>query len=102
MSDLLETCQGWRIPLGEIPHTLKRLVRDRDGHPRGERINGYVECPKCGLAWPLIEEPDCWKNVAIVGELWVVDGWGPGTAECIECGKLFVDTFEGCFELRML
>jgi hypothetical protein len=80
---------------------LKRLSRffDADGHERGERINGYCQCPKCGLWWPRVEEPDMW--VEGEGGKWFIDGWW-GAAVCCECHLLMVEQPDGtpeCYRL---
>jgi hypothetical protein len=46
-----------------IVRLSRRLVREvGDLIERGERINGYVQCPNCDLWWPCVEEPDCWTE----------------------------------------
>lgn len=37
---------------------------DDEGFQTGQRINGFDQCPRCGLWWPCIEEPDCWEETA--------------------------------------
>lgn len=107
-ADLLTRLAGWRIPLGErLIRWLKRLSVDAEGYEGGQRINGYVECPRCGLCWPLIEEPEAWEQEFVSDgdgepmERWKATEWGPGTAECLECNLCFVDSFEGTFVLRI-
>ncbi len=72
---------------------------DPEGFQHGERINGYDQCPKCGLWWPCVEEPDCWTESAN-GE-WLATGWW-GAAVCCECNLLMVDQPDGrgeCYRL---
>jgi hypothetical protein len=103
--DLLRLIRGWRCPADQNAETFRRLLRrpafDQDGYMRAQRIHGIAQCPDCGLWWPLIEEVEAW--VAGTGEhdgKWIATEWGPGTAECIECGCIVVDTFDGCFVIR--
>lgn len=44
------------------PIPLTPMVVDDDGFERGQRINGYDECPRCRLWWPVVEEPDMWEE----------------------------------------
>lgn len=95
--------EGWRCPTDLAPDPfVVRLARDRSfddsGHETTERINGIVICPHCGLAWPVIEEPDAWCEQD--GKM-VVTEYDLGTAWCLECDRVFVSTFEGCFELKL-
>lgn len=74
-----------------------RLSRwfDSDGFERGERINGYDQCPRCGLWWPNEEEPCAWEG-SDGGEpsCWVaVDWWG--AAVCEACELLMVEQPDG-------
>ena len=87
-----------------LPHSDKPYVAylsrsfDEDGHERGERINGFDQCPKCGLWWPCIEEPDCWEED---GDKWKATGWW-GAAVCEECNLLMVEQPDGtpeCYQL---
>lgn len=72
---------------------------DEDGHERGQRINGYSQCPKCGLWWPCIEEPDCWEEDEPGS--WVAVGWW-GATVCEECELLMVEQPDGRDEVYQL
>ena len=78
--------------------TLKSSVDD-DGMEQGERINGYCECPKCGLWWPCVEEPDMWEEIE-PGK-WGATGWW-GAAVCGECNLLMADQPDGTSECYQL
>lgn len=69
---------------------------DEDKYERAERVDGHVFC--CGFAWPLVEDIEAWVEDGTLG-FWRAAEWGPGTAECFECGTIYVDTFDGCFAL---
>lgn len=71
---------------------------DKDRYERATRVNGCVVCPHCDLFCPYFEDVEAWTEQDGV---WRATEWGPGTAECLECGAVFVDTFDGCFELRI-
>lgn len=71
---------------------------DADGYERGERINGFCECPQCHAWWPCIEEPDHWEED---GERWKAIGWW-GAAYCDECGLLLVEQPDGTPEVYQL
>ena len=103
MIDLLDRIDGWRCPssLFQGDAFMVRLGRetiDREGYPHQLRINGAIQCPKCGLFWPLIEDSDEWTRV---DGKWRVSGFGLGMAECIECRKVFVENFDGVHELLL-
>lgn len=95
---------GIHCPVDLLTSNKPRLVLlsksfDEDGHERGERINGYCECPKCGLWWPVVEEPDSWTK----GDdgKWFADSWW-GAAVCGECLLLMVEQPDGmpeCYQL---
>jgi hypothetical protein len=71
-----------------------------DQNERGERIGGWSQCPKCGVWWPIVEEPDMWTE-SDDGTHWVAEGWW-GAAVCMDCGMLMVDQPDGtgeCYEL---
>lgn len=73
---------------------------DEESHERGERINGYCECPKCGLWWPIVEEPDCWEwNER--SQRWIATGWW-GAAVCEACELLMADQPDGTPECYYL
>lgn len=100
-ADMLERFRGAAVSANpQMPHVC--IVRgpwfDDQGHEQAERVNGHVFCPRCEIAVPFFEQPEAWIDQN--GE-WRATEWGPGTAECPECGCVFVDTFDGCFELRL-
>lgn len=101
-SHVFDNCRNWCSPApwrhGIFVVVTKQLAYDADGYERGERIHGVIECPYCDVVWPLIEEPECWEQH---GEKWKCIEWGPGTAECLECDRVFVDGFDGCFVLNL-
>ena len=73
---------------------------DDDGHERTERRNGATQCPKCGLWWPNIEEPDMWDLNDRTGR-WDATGWWGGVV-CCECNLLMVEQCDGtdeCYQL---
>lgn len=75
-----------------------------DGFEQGERINGYDQCPKCGLWWPCVEVPDCWEEDGLDehGNVrWKATGWW-GAAVCEECDLLMVDQPDGRGEVYQL
>lgn len=106
MTDLLTNIAGWCCPTvihdGE---TFRRMLSgptfDADGYQRAERIHGIAQCPDCGLWWPLIEQVEAWRHGRgkYRGKHLAIE-WGPGTAECLECGVVLVDSFDGCFVIR--
>lgn len=80
---------------------------DSEGFQRGERINGAVQCPQCGLWWPCVEEPEAWEEEG------QEDGWGMGTGRwlatewwggvvCGDCNLLMVDQLDGTPEVYSL
>ena len=72
---------------------------DGEGYERTERLNGAYQCPKCGLWWPVIEEPDMWVELA--DGRWRADGWW-GAAACESCRILMLDQPDGrseCYQL---
>lgn len=105
MVTLEQHIEGWGCGLVDpFECVLKRTVQLEvmDGSRMGRcetitRINGELQCPGCGLHWPMIEETDCWTEDA--AGVWRSTDFGPGTAECLVCDRIFIDTFEGCFEL---
>lgn len=96
--ELLTRIQGWRCPARyphehdqPFVHQLGQITFDKELFQRGERINGVTECPRCGLLWPSIEEPECWEEC---GRQKVAIEWGPGTAECLDCDICIVCGFD--------
>lgn len=75
------------------------LAFDAEGYERGERINGFVQCPKCHRWWPCIEEPDMW-NQRWDGK-WIASGWW-GASVCEDCDLLFVEQPDGTPETYRL
>lgn len=77
--------------------TVKNHGFDADGYERRERLESVVDCSVCD------EEVALWSDT----ESWVVkpDGkrlhssYGPAQGCC--CGRLYVHSFEGCFEYKM-
>lgn len=67
---------------------------------RGERIHGFDQCPKCGVWWPCIEEPDGWELNAD-DEVWLAISWWGGTI-CEDCGLLMVTQPDGTPETYRL
>ena len=65
----------------------------------GERINGFCQCPKCGLWWPNIEEPDMWTEN---DDGWMqATGWWGGCV-CSDCDLLMIEQPDGtpeCYDL---
>ena len=102
--DLLDRIRGWCCPTEShvgpfVRFTVKPHFDENDEHEQGERINGVIECPHCRLMWPLLEQPEAWSQGN--DGRWHITEWGPGTAECLQGNRLFVDTFDGCFELKV-
>lgn len=97
MPDLLTRIRRWQSPAPWAPEPFVVLIRkprfDAEGTQRAKRINGSVECPKCGLYWPMVEDIGEWTQ----GDdgRWHSRGWNHGFAECLICGLVFADTFEG-------
>ena len=66
---------------------------------RGERINGFNQCPKCGLWWPIHEQPSA-RELNDDG-WWCISEWW-GSAVCTECHLLMVEQPDGtpeCYQL---
>lgn len=111
MSDeALDRIAGWCCPADDRDPFTKLLGKpyfDKDGFQRGTRINGIAQCPECGLWWPLIEEVEAWVSGDEIGDAgrkfsgkWVATEWGIGTAECLDCGCIVIDSFDGCYLIR--
>lgn len=77
-----------------------KRVFDDEGHERGERRNGGVQCPECELWWPTIEEPDAWTLDESTGK-WNATGWWGGTV-CELCSLLLVEQPDGRAEVYRL
>ena len=101
---------GYHCPINlptADPYTpyLRVLSRsfDADGFERGERINGFTECPKCGRWWPNVEEPDCWEEGEDAGHetIWLATGWW-GSSICEECDLLMIEQPDGTSEVYRL
>lgn len=79
---------------GDDPYVVQlSLEIDDEGFERGERIHGFDQCPKCGLWYPCVEEPDMWELDEETG-IWRAEGWWGGTF-CEECGLLLVTQPDG-------
>lgn len=61
----------------------------------GERVNGFIECPRCHRDRPLIEDVDEYEI-----DTGRITGWGPGLAVC--CGLLLIDSWDraSAYKLR--
>ena len=93
----LPHCGLWSDPY------VKRLSRsyDDEGFEQGQRINGFDECPKCGVWWPCVEEPDCWQESDHVAGQWSAIGWW-GASVCGECDLLLITQPDGTPEAYQL
>lgn len=96
---------GYHCPIDLLTRTEPYVFRlappciDSEGYERGQRINGFAQCPKCGVWEPVVEEPDMWDEADGV---WVASGWWGG-AICEECNLLLVEQPDGtpeCYELQ--
>ena len=99
-ADILERFRGAAIstnPQSPLVRVVRGPYFDDEGYEQAVRLNGCVICTGCDMACPMFEEVDAWTE----GEfgLWYGTEWGMGTAECPDCEKVFVDTFDGCYEL---
>lgn len=97
----IDYCCPINLPQLESPPIVRsQRTFDSEGLERGERINGYDQCPRCGLWWPIVEEPDVWEEVAGT-QRWIATGWW-GAAICGECDLLMVEQPDGtpeCYRL---
>jgi hypothetical protein len=72
---------------------------DAEDYETTQRRNGAVQCPKCKLWWPSIEDPDWWtqredgKHIAI--------GWWGGVV-CEVCDLLLIEQPDGHTEVYWL
>ncbi len=73
---------------------------DHDGHERTQRRIGAEQCPRCGLWWPAIEEPDMWDENEATGQC-DASGWWGGTV-CEDCGLLMIEQPDGTGETYQL
>jgi len=80
--------------------TRERRHWDDQGHERTEIRTGAVQCPKCGLYWPCIEEPDMWDENKETGR-WDATGWWGGVV-CSFCKLLLVEQPDGTSEAYQL
>lgn len=76
--------------------TVKDHGFDAKGYQRLERLDAVVDCSVCG------EEVALWSDT----ESWIVRGGKKmhssyGCAQGVCCGRLYVDSFEGCFEYKL-
>lgn len=97
-ADLFARVQGWCNMTGDGARIIRGPWFDDKGYQRAKRVSGSVECPGCRLQWPLVDEVEEWTEDETTG-LWLASGWGPATAQCLQCDRVFVDTFDDCFEL---
>lgn len=77
---------------------------DDDGFEQGEKIIGYDCCPKCGLWYPCVAQPDSWELHGLdkTGkERWFATGWWGGTV-CNECELLMIEQPDGAGECYQL
>jgi hypothetical protein len=89
----------------DIVRAEPRIIRERrrfddEGYERTKRRNGACECPKCGLWWPCIEEPDCWELDEESGKWNAVSWWGG--VVCEECELLMIEQPDGtgeCYDI---
>lgn len=99
---------GWwniaNLPQINCPWELEPILLEREfgmgSYEQTKRINGGCQCPKCGLWWPCVEEPDMWDWDEDFGQ-WIATGWW-GAAVCEECNILMVDQPDGeseCYQL---
>lgn len=90
----------------DIVHAEPRLAYEKrhwddERFERTQRRNGAYQCPKCGLWWPLIEEPDMWTEADETPGWWTAEGWWGGVA-CEGCEILMVSQPDGrgeCYDL---
>ena len=73
---------------------------DDDGYERTERVNGSVQCPRCELWWPCVEEPEEWVDDNSSSMKYAVSWWGG--VVCCECQLLIVDQPDGRVEVYKL
>lgn len=101
-----ESTTGVHCPVGlpgmdEPPrYVLLNRRFDEQHYERGERIGGYCQCPKCGLWWPVVEEPDAWEQRPLEDVWFAVEWWGG--CVCEVCNLLMVSQPDGtpeCYQL---
>jgi hypothetical protein len=63
---------------------------DSEGRERTERIIGSEQCPKCGLWWPVVEQPEEWYESDTVPGRRDATGWW-GASCCEQCQILMVE-----------
>ena len=78
----------------------ERRAWDDDGYETTQRRIGATQCPRCGLWWPEIQEPDGWKFNAATG-LWDADDWWGGVM-CELCDSLMIEQPDGTGEVYSL
>jgi len=103
VSDILDRIAGWCCPANmNTSDGFTQLITgpyfDEQGYQRGERINGVVQCPDCGLWWPLVEDVEVWVSGG--DGKWHASEWGLGVANCLECECVIIDSFDGSYVLR--
>lgn len=85
----------------EPRRTSERRTWDAEGFERTEIRTGACQCPKCGLWWPIIEEPDCWTQNSKDKTRMDATGWW-GAPVCELCHLLLVEQPDGrseCYDL---
>ena len=87
------------LPTRDEPYLVQLWESFKDSKEGGERINGFHQCPQCGLWWPCIEEPDCWEQQD--DGRWTAVGWW-GAAVCEVCEVLMVEQPDGTPETYCL
>lgn len=74
---------------------------DDDHCEQGKRINGFDQCPKCGLWWPCVEEPDMWAEDDENHGIMFAEGWC-GWSVCCDCRLLLFTQPDGTPEAYQL
>jgi hypothetical protein len=79
-----------------------RIVRERrhwdsEGYEQTQRRAGAVQCPKCHLWWPDIEDPGEWQRNAATGRR-DATGWLNGIC-CEQCELLLVEQPDGSYAI---
>jgi hypothetical protein len=82
---------GWRFGL-EIDRGY-----DADGCRHKEACLGLTRCPACGKTLFLIAATGSWTEGE--GGRWEHYEYGPAEAIC--CGRLVVDSWDGCYVYRL-
>ncbi len=84
------------------PRLVREIRRwDEKGYEQTQRRNGAVQCPRCGLWWPMIEEPYEWNRVDCSAETYRAIAW-EGFPVCEACNLLMVEQPDGTSEVYQL